>query len=234
MMDINCDLGEGYGNDHQIMAFVNSCSIACGGHFGDQKTMKDTMLLANDHNVKIGAHPSYPDKDSFGRKSMDIFKQSVTDSIQMQLDEFFNLAVNLKIKVNHIKPHGALYNDVFSNQNYWDIFYDLSYDYPFEKYYVLSNCNELNKLGGDINYWQEGFADRKYNANLTLQPRSQAGALIQDLGVFKEHVNSILNESKIQCIDNIKRTIHFDTLCVHGDHPHTLEFLRYIKAFQNE
>lgn len=230
MIDINCDLGEGYGNDHQIMTLIDSCSIACGGHFGDQKSMKDTMLLSIDNNVQIGAHPSYPDKASFGRKSMDILRQIIRDSLERQLDGFFKIALNLNINVHHIKPHGALYNDTFSNQMYWDTFYNLSKDYPFEKYYVLASCNQQISFTDDVVYWQEGFVDRMYNDNLTLQSRECEGALIQDFDIFKAHVNCILKDKKIKCVDNIKRPIHFDTLCIHGDHPNTINYLRYLRS----
>ena len=109
-IDLNCDLGEGTGNDPFVMPFISSCSIACGGHFGNKRTIKEAIELAEKYNVKTGAHPSYLDTKFFGRKSLDIPLKELQDSIRFQLDLFFNISANS----THIKPHGALYNDLFS------------------------------------------------------------------------------------------------------------------------
>ena len=111
-IDLNCDVGEGTGNDAALMPFISSCSIACGGHYGNAKTIAATLALAAQNKVKTGAHPAYPDPQNFGRKSSNLPLTELQDALREQLDLFFGLCP----AVNHIKPHGALYNDLFENE----------------------------------------------------------------------------------------------------------------------
>ena len=111
-LKLNADLGEGAGNDHIIMPFLSLCNIACGAHAGSKEIIHNTIQLAKKHDVKIGAHPSYPDKENFGRLRMDISQIDLFDSLMNQLQTFRTVAEQLKIKVYHIKAHGALYHAV--------------------------------------------------------------------------------------------------------------------------
>jgi UPF0271 protein len=107
-IDINCDVGEGVKNEHLIMPYISSCNIACGGHFGDADSIDKTIQLAIKNNVKIGAHPSFPDKENFGRTLMDISNAFLKNSIQTQINLFLERLSFFNKKLNHIKPHGAL------------------------------------------------------------------------------------------------------------------------------
>ena len=109
-IDINCDLGEGIGNDAEIMPYINSCNIACGGHFGDLQTIKETILLAQKYAVKVGAHPSFPDKENFGRKLMTLSDNDLMDSISQQIKLFHQACNETGARMHHVKLHGALYN----------------------------------------------------------------------------------------------------------------------------
>src|SRR5690606_35254104 len=109
-IDFNCDLGEGFGNDAAIMPFISSCNIACGGHAGDLESMKKTLLLAKNHGVQVGAHPSYPDRENFGRKIIPVPNSDLLQSLLQQIRTLENIAAGLQIRLQHIKFHGALYH----------------------------------------------------------------------------------------------------------------------------
>ncbi|NNE76300.1 MAG: lactam utilization protein LamB, partial [Pricia sp.] len=121
-IDINCDVGEGIGNEAELFPLISSCNIACGGHAGNTKEMKEIVQLAKLHKVKVGAHPSYPDKAKFGRVSMDITADGLTQSIRRQIENLVRIASKAQIGLNHIKPHGALYNDIAKNESLTNIF----------------------------------------------------------------------------------------------------------------
>ena len=115
-LDINCDMGEGIGNEHQLMPYVQSCNIACGGHAGSELLMKEIVTLAMKYKVKIGAHPSYPDIVNFGRRSMKINASDLSRTILNQIESLHRIVVNCGGRMNHIKAHGALYNDLSTNE----------------------------------------------------------------------------------------------------------------------
>jgi len=115
-IDINCDVGEGVGNEADIFPFISSCNIACGGHAGDQETMLKVAYLAKKHNLKVGSHPSYPDKANFGREVMDISDQNLIQSIRKQLADFDEVLKQEQISLHHIKAHGALYNQTAKDE----------------------------------------------------------------------------------------------------------------------
>jgi len=115
-IDLNCDLGEGY-DDEKIMPFISSCNIACGGHAGDKDSVYKTVLLAKKNNLAIGAHPSYPDKLNFGRVSMDLTTDVLVEAVRQQIQLVIESCAALKAELHHIKPHGALYNDMAQNED---------------------------------------------------------------------------------------------------------------------
>ena len=114
-ININCDVGEGMQNEAELFPFITSCNIACGGHAGNAESIRYVIRLAAEHNVKIGAHPSYPDREHFGRRSLSLPAQALIGSIQEQLLLFFKIAAQENVEVHHIKAHGALYNDIAKN-----------------------------------------------------------------------------------------------------------------------
>ena len=125
-IDINCDVGEGLNNEHLLMPYITSCNIACGGHFGDKNTIDETIEIATQNNVLIGAHPSFPDTENFGRKLINISDHAFKESIQNQLNLFMNRLSFFDIKLHHIKPHGALYNAIAVDEKLAILFIHLS------------------------------------------------------------------------------------------------------------
>ena len=140
-IDINCDVGEGIENEHLLMPYISSCNIACGGHFGDQFTIDKTIQLAIDNNVKIGAHPSFPDKENFGRKIMDISDVELQESLILQMQLFKKRAALKNAIIHHVKPHGELYNLIAVDQEKAILFVN-AIQQVFEnvKVYVIINC----------------------------------------------------------------------------------------------
>ena len=180
MIDINCDVGEGLNNEHLLMPYISSCNIACGGHAGDKKTMAHVVSLASKYNVKIGAHPSYPDKENFGRKSIQISNEDLKESILNQVNSLEEVMNRFNVKLHHIKPHGALYNDLANDQ-----FLALRFLKIIDKYkvtcflyapYGSAIAKEAKKNSFNIIY--EVFADRNYNEDLSLVSRQHTSAIL--------------------------------------------------------
>ena len=228
-IDLNCDLGEGIGNDEQIMPLISSCNIACGGHTGSARSIKETITLAIKHKVKIGAHPSYPDTENFGRKSMQLTKEAFISSIQLQLNQFFAIADELGVKVHHIKAHGALYNDLNANDVLCGWYVEALRPYiehikiylPYE-----SNLSKFIEKEGSLVY--EAFADRNYNDDLTLVSRKQSNAIIEVPDDVVTHLLYMITSNKVKTITGAIRDIKACTYCIHGDHNKVISILKKI------
>ncbi len=233
-MDINCDLGEGMPNEDKLMALVDSCSIACGGHFGTLESMTKSIMLSKKMDVKIGAHPSYVDKLSFGRKVLKVPISELKQQIISQIEALDNISKSVGVKLHHVKAHGALYNEaarsiVIGNALIDSVVYfkqDLCIFVPYG-----SNLHKLVKERG-IKHWAEGFADRNYNKRLELVSRDKVNALITDPLKVKERVKMMIEEKSVIVEDGSKMSINFDTICVHGDHPRALDLLRELRTLK--
>ena len=169
MIDINCDVGEGLNNERLLMPYITSCNIACGGHAGDIQTMTIAVALSKKYHVKIGAHPSYPDKENFGRESMQISTDALSKSIIDQIQTLEKVVDDAHLKIHHIKPHGALYNDLAKDLSLANTFLDIIQNYS-KKYALYSPfestiAKEAPLRGFNVIY--EGFADRNYNDDLS-------------------------------------------------------------------
>jgi UPF0271 protein len=232
-IDINCDLGEGMGNEAQLMPLISSCNIACGGHAGDMATMRQVALLAKEHRVLIGAHPSYPDKVNFGRTSVKISDKDLKTSIHEQLTNLKAVLKSLEIGLNHIKPHGALYNDVAKDKELALVFLDCIEKYKHEVFLYVPYRSKIEKealrLGFQIKY--EAFADRNYNADLSLVPRQNPMALIQDPKAVIDHILYMVTKGKVLTPSGKAVKIKADTYCIHGDSPSTLQILMYLSEY---
>lgn len=233
-LDINCDVGEGINNEAELMPYIQSCNIACGGHAGDEKLMSSVVELAIKYKVKIGAHPSYPDRENFGRKTMIIDPNYLKTSIQNQVNSLLKIVEQKGSILHHIKPHGALYNDIVKNKELALQFLEAIFPYKNDvKLYVPFN-SEIEKCaleeGFSIVY--EAFADRNYNDDLTLVSREKEDAIITNLNVIFDHVSEMLNTNKVTTITGKKITIKATTFCVHSDTQNAVEIVRnlYLKA----
>jgi len=228
-IDINSDVGEGLGNEDALMPFISSCNIACGGHAGDKDTMRRTIRLALKHQVGIGAHPSYPDRLNFGRKVMDISDDALISSLREQLYGFLDILTAEGGTLHHIKPHGALYNQMAKKKRVSHVFLDAMVGFRDIPIYVpfQSKIQEVAILRGH-NIKLEAFADRNYLPDLSLVPRGNTNAVISDPEAVLSHILHMINTGKVKTLDGNLVPIQADTFCVHGDTPSAFKILTYL------
>ncbi|MCW5515399.1 5-oxoprolinase subunit PxpA [Muriicola sp. Z0-33] len=229
-IDINCDVGEGVGNEKALFPLISSCNIACGGHAGDLATIKRLVLLSKSHNLKVGAHPSYPDRANFGRITVQMSRDHLIESIREQLAVITDILEHEGVNLHHIKAHGALYNDLASDVVLAEIFLDAIHIYDKEPLLYVPYNSELEKLalsrGHRVAY--EAFGDRNYNDDLSLVSRSESNALIVDPEVVLHHVLSIVQDQKVKTITGKFVEIKADTICIHGDTPSAVQIIAYL------
>jgi 5-oxoprolinase (ATP-hydrolysing) subunit A len=230
--DINCDLGEGLANDGILMPFLDSCNIACGGHTGDERSITDAIRLAKKYGAKVGAHPSYPDREYFGRKYMPIDPKLLSTIILKQLQFFERICDAEDIEMNHIKPHGALYNHAAKDEVTSFVIINLMVE-NFPDAYLYCPPNSVTAamaLDLGIKIKREVFADRSYNDDLSLVARGSNKAVFTHTQEVLEHVGWMVHRRKIKTSSGNLVPIEFDTICVHGDNPSALEILEVIRA----
>ena len=228
-IDINCDLGEGTGNDHLLMPLISSCNVACGGHYGDEKSMRTAIQLAKKHKVKIGAHPGFPDRDNFGRKVLTMTKSDLTQSIFDQLLQFYAICELEDVEVHHVKPHGALYNYAAIDAPTADaIVSALEATKLRPKLYAPAHSILAKKAKNLFSLQYEAFIDRTYNSDLTLVARTEANALIEDKKLAWKQLLQMVSEKAITTIKNETVHIEASTFCIHGDHLNSVTILEYI------
>ncbi len=229
-IDINSDLGEGMGNDAHIMPFISSCNIACGAHAGDIGTMEKTIDLALKYKVKIGAHPSYPDRKNFGRKVMEIDPEQLSQSLLEQVQSL-NIILHKKgTSLHHIKPHGALYNEAAVNPEIAQLIIDLVKKHFPECVLYVPDQSVIGRLAAEnsLNIQFEVFADRNYQDDLSLVSRNETNAIIRDTDMVKEHLLRMVNEGLVKTVTGNLKPIKANTICVHGDHPEALALSKVI------
>lgn len=230
-IDINCDLGEGVGNDEQIMPYISSANIACGYHAGNETTMRETVALCKKYTVAVGAHPSYPDKENFGRTDMLLHPGEIYEMIVKQINCLEKIAEDNDVPVHHVKPHGALYN-MASRDKALAPFVALAILDTNPKYilYGLSGSyliKEGKNLG--VKTANEVFADRTYKDDGSLTSRSKPGALIQDADTAVAQAMQMVKEGTVTSINGKKIPIVAETICIHGDGEHAVEFAKAIR-----
>lgn len=219
-LDLNSDVGEGVGNEALLMPYITSCNIACGAHAGDVATMDTVLQLAVDHQVKIGAHPSYPDRANFGRIAMDITPEALEQSLLAQLQLFQErLALLPGATLHHIKAHGALYNVSATDGTVAQLIVKVvQQTAPNAVLYVPYGsviANIATAAGLTIQY--EIFADRNYQDDLQLVSRSESNAVLTNTKEVASHVAQMVLEGKVQTVSGKLVPIQADTCCVHGD-----------------
>ena len=227
---INCDLGEGGDFDADLMPHISACNIACGGHAGNLETMQQTIKLAVEHGVEIGAHPSYPDKENFGRKTMKISAEELQRSIVAQILSLKQLAEAEGVKLTYVKPHGALYNEAAKDEKTAQIIIDslLEFDQKLALFCPLNSV--ISKLAkGKIPIVFEAFADRNYNPDYSLVSRSKSNALISEKEAVFEHLFSMFSEGKITCENGAKISCTATTFCLHSDTPNSVEIMSFLQ-----
>jgi UPF0271 protein len=230
MLNINCDLGEGLNNEHIIMPLIDSCNIACGGHAGDSGSMIECVEISIKNNVKIGAHPSYPDKINFGRKKIDISPSELSYSIISQIESLETIADSYDLELNHIKAHGALYNQMIIDAELSNFYLDTIKDFKNKCSLYIPYKSEIEKIalkkGFSIIY--EVFGDRNYNDDLSLVSRNNENALITNPESVVNHIKTIKETETVKTINGNYKKIKFDTICIHSDTNNSIEILKKI------
>jgi UPF0271 protein len=231
-IDINCDLGEGAGNDELIMQFINSANIACGYHAGDTTTMWQTVELCIKHKVAIGAHPSFLDRENFGRIEMLWTPETVYELITQQLIILQEVVSAFDVKLKHVKPHGALYNMSAKDAQLAAIIAKAVKD--FDEALIIFGLSGSNSIAEakaiGIKTRSEAFADRTYQDDGTLTPRSHPQALITDTTKVMAQVAEIASDKSVTTLSGKKITIEADTICLHGDGKQAIEFAKMIRS----
>lgn len=229
-IDINCDIGEGLNNELDILPYISSCNIACGGHAGDIEIMTRVLKLAKRYSLKIGAHPSYPDKKNFGREIMNISSVDLKESIMSQILDLREIALSLGISLHHVKPHGALYNKAAYDDNTANIIIDAVTDIDDQlKIYTPYNSVIARSVHKNLKVVTEGFADRSYNKDYSLVSRKLKDAVLTNSDAVLAHVLPMLKQQKLTTISGDHLPFKIDTLCVHSDTDNASMILRNLR-----
>ena len=235
-IDLNCDMGEGIGNDASIMPYISSANIACGFHAGNVDTMRQTIELALEYNVAIGAHPGFDDKENFGRIEQHLSDEACYDLVRIQLHILQGYIDEAGATMHHIKPHGALYNMSAKNYAVASIIARAVKDHSTSLIlYGLSNSQPI-VAAAEINLKtaSEAFADRTYMDDGTLTPRSDSNALITDDKQSIKQVLQMVQQQTVTSVNNKTVTVKVNTICIHGDGIHAVEFVKKISDALNE
>lgn len=229
-IDINCDVGEGIDNEADLLPMISSCNIACGGHAGDEGSMAQVVKLAKKYGVRIGAHPSYPDKENFGRFSMDIGSTALVNSIRAQIHALKTILHKEQVSLHHIKPHGALYNDLVKNEALADLFLKAiaSYSESVVLYAPPDSVIAKKAIKHGFKVKLEAFADRSYNPDLSLVSRKLPNAVLDNPKLVLDHLVKMVHENKVVTINGRESHIEAQTYCLHGDTPNALQILMYL------
>jgi UPF0271 protein len=230
-IDLNADLGEGGTQDAQLIALVSSANIACGGHAGDDETMRAAIDAALAAGVAIGAHPGYEDRSHFGRKPLNLGPATAAEQVSRQIERFATIAARAGAEIHHVKPHGALYLQADQDP-------ELAAAIALATSKILPGCRFYVPPGGALAragqaagliIRPEGFADRRYLPDGRLVPRSQPGAVIEDLETAVAHALRIACKHQVTTIDGGDFPLPAETLCVHGDGHEAKALLRALR-----
>ena len=233
-IDLNCDMGESYGawkmgDDAGIMPLISSANVACGFHGGDPATIRKTVRLALDHGVAIGAHPSLPDLQGFGRRVMKISPQDMYDLVVYQAGAVEAFARAAGSKLHHIKCHGALYNMAATDEALSEAMARAAKDLGV-MVYALSNSTMMKVVKAKgVHAIGEVFADRGYTDEGTLAPRDKPGGMIEDAGSAVKQALAMIEEGYVTTLSGKRVPVAADTLCIHGDQPGAAAFAKALR-----
>ncbi|WP_426430673.1 5-oxoprolinase subunit PxpA [Winogradskyella sp. HB-48] len=229
-IDINADVGEGLNNEGMLMPYLSSCNIACGGHAGDLATMTKVVRLAKQYKVKIGAHPSFPDKENFGRVACDMRSADLYSSLKSQIRSLQKVLYKENVQLHHIKPHGALYNLAAKDEKIAKVVVEVfkSFAMPIQLYApyksVIANLAKDEKI--EVTF--EAFADRNYNSDLSLVSRKNNNAILHENSKILDHVLNIIHREKVTAVNGVEVSIKASTFCIHGDTKNAFDILDFL------
>ena len=230
-IDLNADLGEGAGSDEALLGLVSSANIACGWHAGDAKTMQQCVRWALEHGVAIGAHPSFPDRENFGRSTMHLPPEEITANVLYQIGALAAIVKAEGGTLSHVKPHGQLYNQAVKEPELAEAIVDAVRRFdPSLKFFGLAGSGMIDAaLRAGLTPVEEVFADRSYMPDGSLVPRSQPGALIEDEEDSLAQTLSLVRDHQVRAIDGSTVSVNAQSVCLHGDGAHALAFARRIR-----
>jgi UPF0271 protein len=222
VIDFSADLGEGSPGEDEIWPLITSANVACGGHVGDEHSMREAARLAHKHNVRFGAHPSYPDRENFGRKSLSMSADDLRASLIAQISALAAFA-----PVHHVKPHGALYNDAHKNRALAEIIVS-ALDPSMA--IVAPDHSQMAAAARDagLRVIREAFADRRYEPDGSLTPRSIPGSTLT-IEEAAAQAALLVRESAVITRDGTRVALAFDTICIHADMPNAVARLHAIR-----
>ena len=225
-IDLNCDMGESFGawsmgDDEGIMPYISSANIACGFHAGDPGTIHKTVMSCLRHGVAIGAHPSYPDLVGFGRRRMELDPQEVYDTVLYQLGAVAAFAKSSGTFLRHVKPHGALYNHAAKDSLTAQAILNAVKYFDAQLLFFGPPGSELEKAAQGIGvvFCAEAFADRSYQSDGSLTPRSKMGAILPDVDSCVRQVMGMVEHGTVTALEGGTVSVRADTVCIHGDGP---------------
>lgn len=236
-IDLNCDMGEGFdvsasSADEALMQHITSANIACAAHAGNPSVMDATVLLAKKYGVAVGAHPGFPDKEGFGRRDTQMSPHEIYCSVAYQIGALDAFCSVNGVEMQHVKPHGALYNlaarDAQVAESIAKAVYDVN---PGLILYGLAG-SLLVSVGRQIglSVASEVFADRTYQSDGALTPRAETGAMIEEVDVAVNQVRTMIDKGYVEAVDEIHVELQADTVCIHGDGAHAVNFARKLRV----
>ena len=235
-VDLNSDLGESFGrytigNDEKIIPLITSANVACGYHASDPVVMTQTIQRAKEAGIGIGAHPGLPDLMGFGRRSMAISNEEAKAYTLYQISALGGMCKAAGVKLQHVKPHGALYNMAAKDYDLSKAICEAIYEYDKDLIVMGLSGSEMIKAAHDcgLKAASEVFADRAYEEDGTLVNRRKPGAMIEDEDEAIKRVIRMVKEGKVESINGNDISIKADSICVHGDNPKALEFVKNIR-----
>lgn len=236
VIDLNCDLGESFGAykiglDEEVLPYVTSANIACGFHGGDPVVMEQTVALCKRYGVRAGAHPGFPDLAGFGRRNMSLTPNEVKTSVMYQIGALNSFCRGAGIKLCHVKPHGALYNMAANDYELAKAICQAIKEVDGSLVLLALSNSEMLRAAKDtgVSAASEVFADRAYERDGSLVPRSRRGAVIEDEELALKRVIRMAKEGVVEAIDGSTVSIDADSVCVHGDGGKALEFVKRLR-----
>lgn len=229
-VDLSADLGEGSPGEEDIWPLITSANVACGGHTGDSESMAAAVAAASRWNVRLGAHPSYPDREHFGRRSLQIPSPALRESLVQQLAALQRIAANASLQLHHVKPHGALYNDAHHDAVRAATIVDSLREAGASIALVCPDASAMAAAAraAGIAVIREAFADRRYAADGSLVPRSRSGSLLT-IEEAAEQAAMLVHDGVVVTETGTRLPVAFDTICIHADMEHAVERLRAVR-----
>lgn len=236
-VDLNCDLGESFGNyklglDEEVIKFISSANVACGFHASDPLVMAKTVKIAKEVGVAVGAHPGFPDLVGFGRRNMNVLPAELKAMVQYQIGALKVFCDSNKIKMQHVKPHGAMYNMAAKDEKLAIAIAEGIAEVDDSLILLGLSGSEMLKAAERIGLKskKEVFADRAYEEDGTLVARTKPGSMITDENLAIERVLKMIKNGSVKAVTGKEIPIEVDSICVHGDSPKALDFVKKIRV----